>query len=113
MRGPTWDRAVSNYFKLCSSASKTLECAKNTVMDLDVSFLLDLLTAVSASEEVGWAGVGCEDHHHPVVHCLLHLQQKCDSEELGDAGKLIQNRRLHRRHLKNLTSDCSVTDMTV
>lgn len=85
-------------------------------MDLDVcgsvSFLLSLLTAVSASEEVGWADAGSADHHL-VVHCPLHLQRKSDSKELGDAGKVFQNCCLHRGCLKKLMSDCRVNDVTV
>lgn len=83
-------------FKGCSSVGKPLECAKNTVMDSDVccslSFLLGLLTAASASEKEGWEGVESGDHRPLVVHRLWCLQQKSDSKEVGDAGKLPQSR---------------------
>lgn len=54
-----------------------------------VFFLLGLLTAVSASEEVDWAGVAGGGHHHPMVQCLLHLQQKYHSKASGEAQKQI------------------------
>lgn len=49
-----------------------------------------LLTAVSASEAVGWAGVEDGDHPHLAVQCLLHLQQKSNAKESGDARKLLK-----------------------
>lgn len=91
-------------FKGCSSVSKPLGCAKNTVMDSDVccslSFLLGLLTVASASEKEGWEDVQIGDHRPLVVHCLWRLQQKSDSKEVRDAGKLPQSRPLRRRRLK-------------
>lgn len=55
-----------------------------------VSFRLGLLTAVSASEEVGWADVVGGGHPHLMVQCLLHLQQKNHSKASGDAQKQLQ-----------------------
>lgn len=41
------------------------------------------LTAVLASVEVDWAGVGSGDHHHLVGQHLSHLQQKSDRRHCG------------------------------
>lgn len=55
-----------------------------------VYFFLGLLTAVSASEEVDWAGVVGGGHPHLMVQCLLHLQQKYHLKRSGDAQKRLQ-----------------------
>lgn len=55
-----------------------------------VSLFLGLLTAVSASEEVDWAGAVGGGHPHLMVQCLLHLQQKYHLKTSGVAQKRLQ-----------------------